>query len=410
MNSTQSFLLVEQEQDFHILVKKWNWVMTSAFPRSMLHHEIHQLPSFQLLKHATSGNSTPLLTRTLRLSRFVFELAPPSSDCAPIKTCWGSSSLLDCLRYKDLLVEALAHAGLSWVAPPSLLLPRNPARIADSDPSCQLPDVGRQPEILAASQRIGQSSFIAGRSVLKPPMGCQGKGIEFLGSVSEALPTLARDRKLAKQNRTDEMIQRKKPRWVLQAHIDSLPVRGGRKFHLRVHMIFLETLQAGSKTPVVRAFFHRQHEVRIAADAMREDEDDYHRRAAHITNGAGGNATERRLMDEVEELQPHRRALEEWLACFVPRLVPTLHALSPPSEWVDFPGLSFSSWALTALDVMMDQSLRFWLLEVNRLPAAPALSHLHDNPTFHQHLIKMAQDMPQLLLSESIDHTDFVEI
>lgn len=222
-------------------------------------------------------------------------------------------------------------------------------------------------------------------------MGCQGAGIEFVGEASEVIPVLLEDAARAAEHATDALVGRH-PRWVLQAHVASRLVCGGRKMHLRTHLLLLESPSA------VQLYYHRRHEVRVAfassADAPISD------RNAQITNGAGGSSTLRCLLRDMPELCGVEEALEAWLHAFLSRLAPQLAsnrdspAPPPPSA----PGVRFSQWAFAALDIMLDERGGLWLLEVNRAPGAPAEDNLTGSPGFRQHLILMAREVFELVV------------
>ena len=245
--------------------------------------------------------------------------------------------------------------------------------------------------------------------MLKPPMGCQGEGIAFLGSVEECLPLLQEDARRVAEHGTDLWVGRT-PRWVLQAHIASFLVGDDRKMHLRTHLVLIEDeLSAApsappalSSPPRFRLYFHRRHEVRMAGRAAVEAQPDD--RSAQITNGAGGSSTFRCLLQDVEALKGLEETMEQWLQKFLGDMTTLLSEEiaaegCPPLDACG--SVRIRRWAFAALDIMVDESGRLWLLEVNRVPGAPAFDLLDENPPFRDHLTQMAQDIFQLVVFQN---------
>lgn len=391
----------------------WEWVLAAAFP-SVAAVQVRQLYTMRALGEGCSLRRTTLQARPVRTATMRFETKERATGA--LHAAWCCSALFEPVRNKDLLVATLRACGLDWVAPPSLLLPWPDERVdgTDTDLRCMaLPgvadddaafaDVPPPPRFRASDRLPGgeqQRSFLDGRYVLKPPMGCQGEGIEFLSSVQSAAGYLDKDYELAQQHQTDKYVGRR-PHYVLQAHIAGLLIAGGRKFHLRTHLLLVESRCCAVRPPSgFRLYYHDRHEVRIASCP---DVDDYAVRGAHITNGAGGSATQRRLLSDVPELRGLDAVLASWLARFLGALAARLLDFTPltpapPALATAVASLTWTSWALAALDIMLDEAGRLWLLEINRAPAAPGRENIDDNVAFQQHLIAMAQEIRQLVL------------
>ena len=321
-------LLGEEAAGAHLLLRysvrlPWEWVFLEALPAV---RPVNFRGLFSVPRAGDRLRAPHLRTATLR-----FELLDPGSMA--VTAMWCSSPLLDCVRNKDLLHLSLERFGLLWAAPPTVLMPSSPPDILSFTLPSFLPTSSTSSS--SSSSSSSERDFIPGRFVLKPPMGCQGAGIEFVGEASEVIPVLLEDAARAAEHATDALVGRH-PRWVLQAHVASRLVCGGRKMHLRTHLLLLESPSA------VQLFYHRRHEVRVAfassADAPISD------RNAQITNGAGGSSTLRCLLRDMPELCGVEEALEAWLQAFLSRLAPQLAsnrdspAPPPPSA----PGVRFS--------------------------------------------------------------------
>lgn len=221
----------------------------------------------------------------------------------------------------------------------------------------------------------------------------------FVRDVPAALKEIRRQAAQLQEGDLDnvrQMLGGREPRWVIQQHVRSKLVCGGRKFHLRAYLVF----DASRKTMLL----YRTFEVRIAAQPYPGDPaaGDTDAPAAHITNGAGGTATERCLLEEVSELRGVATRLEAWLArLFDPASglgAPMLQRLSVARGQDLLPGAELLSYGLCALDIMIDSSpaARLWLLECNSCPGAPPREAC--SPSFMAHLNTFAASLLNLTI------------
>lgn len=177
------------------------------------------------------------------------------------------------------------------------------------------------------------------------------------------------------------------PGWVLQAHVRSRLIRGGRKFHLRGYVVVANGTWS----------VHRRAEVRVAAAplASATDPADAAFRSAHVTNGAGGTATERCLAADVADELPDADAR---LRAFLLRVFGALRREAA----ADAPG----SFAVGAADVMVDESGEFSLLELNVNPSAPPFEACA--PAFADHLARFLRETLALALDGA--HPSFTPV
>jgi hypothetical protein len=445
----------------------WQWVFHRAIP-----HVLRVPASRHLLSRSRCGlsflpRSSLLRLEVLRLHSHLLPSPPPHGEqpaasdperedgvvSSVVCGYWGTSDALSALRNKDLLVGTLESVQCVWAAPPSLLLPWPQEVSGDYEThfaSLSLPPPPPYPLPLFACPLTSTShrSFFTDRYVLKPPMGCQGEGIEFLSSPQKCVPFLRADEQLARDTHAVECVGRL-PHYVLQAHIASL-LLSGRKCHLRSHLLLIEppllyslpsqssssssSSSSPSLSPVrlpsssLRVYFHTEHEVRIAAHPMAtsitssptanssqgdgDEGDEYGSfadRQAHITNGAGGADTQRILLDDVAELSGLSPLLDQWICEFVSAVYPSLlreanekeaaSVCADRSDTLNMLPFCLTKFAFSALDLMIDESGRVWLLEVNASPGVAAMDHVDDR--FQDHLVRMGRDVCDVLLNGS---------
>lgn len=288
------------------------------------------------------------------------------------KPIWFAAGCFDGLGDKDNLWIVLEKLGLERFVPQTSVLPWDVSTVED----IVLPE--------------SKDNLV----VLKPPLGCHGEGIVFYKSdPSSALATketilatltVDADRARAERGFIEHLISLKGrlPGWVVQAHIKSMLLSGDRKFHLRAY-ICADDLQ---KT----LFMYPTIEVRIAE--MAYNQDDCNDRAAHITNGAGGDRIRRALAREVPELEPMQDTLCEFIQdllsepAFREAVFDPAHR--PPQREQRFTG----RFAVGALDLMIDEDGRPYILEVNaRSPGcAPEGT---GSPEFQAHMQALAYDL-----------------
>lgn len=347
---------------------------------------VSELPSFQKMqRHNTSSSSSQTTNQTKQ------RRTRPNTNCLlrverddGDLIVWFGGNAFDHLGDKDLLCELCNHpsANLDSLVPPTTLVPWDSESVEDY-PLPQSPHNPNEPTPM--------------RVVLKPPLGCQGAGIEFHHDPEEILAVVRRDAAAARKEPgfLDEIRASKGrvPSWVLQTYVPSL-LLGGRKFHVRayvlVHQFGTTTTAREEELTTPEIYYYDEFEVRIAS--ANYDDEDYTNRAAHITNGAGGSETSRRMMEEIPELNP------ETVRVFLTALFsPNRILRSNVTESADGIGgvvggqfaMATEVYALAALDIMIDTAGNAWLLEVNaRCPAAPGRGL--GSGMFQEHLVKFA--------------------
>ena len=162
-------------------------------------------------------------------------------------------------------------------------------------------------------------------------------------------------------------------------------------------------------SPSLRVFFHTEHEVRIAANPLSFSPssslecDDFDDRKAHITNGAGGADTKRILLADVADLAGITPLLDKWLCEFFAAVSPALLSAiqkerESPLALPTHSNVPFclTKFAFSALDLMLDERGRIWILEVNASPGVAAKDHVDSR--FKDHLIRMGRDVYDHLL------------
>ncbi|GBG31586.1 Tubulin glycylase 3C [Hondaea fermentalgiana] len=258
---------------------------------------------------------------------------------------WFGAGCFDSLGDKDMLWMVLERLGLERFVPATSVL---------------VWDVDKVDQVLLPATA---DDLV----VLKPPLGCHGEGIVFFETgpskaretQERILAIISEDAKRARAERgfLEHLLQRKGrlPGWVLQAHIRSMLLQGDRKFHLRAYVLADDAKQT--------LFRYATMEARVAE--MAYNATDCNDRASHITNGAGGDRIQRVLVRELPELA----AMQDRLDSFVDELLADPgfrdavfnHAHRPPERKARFGG----RFAIGALDLMIDDTGRPWILEVN---------------------------------------------
>jgi Tubulin-tyrosine ligase family len=182
----------------------------------------------------------------------------------------------------------------------------------------------------------------------------------------------------------------------LQAEVNpSLLVSNHRKFHIRTYVVIVEKLHDDD---LVDIYVFNRHEVRIAGqpvDASATNRD----RLSHITNGALSDTTERCLVEDMEELKS--RGIKEKTEIFVASLF-VKHLLSDIRRRISISAQqepsSASKFAVAGLDLMVTESNRIFLLEVNSNPAAPPAEMVTEN--FKNHLTGFMHDLVDLVVGQ----------
>jgi hypothetical protein len=371
-----------------------------------------------------------------------------SSDGSCIFHC--TSGALDGLDNKDTLCATLRRAGLSFVAPPSTLIEWDAVVEELSDatfPRC----IGGDGD--------GTVSHEKRTFVLKSALGSQGQGIYFVSTLSEVMRelTIQADNARKYVGLLEEVRGRygRLPAWVLQSEVPSLLVRGGRKCHIRSYVLVVER---GSSLDM---YIYRKHEVRVAA--MRYDASSYSDRGSHITNGAGKELTERCLTEDIAELNGIEEELEQYVVQMFESVrqemicsIAEARRSDCEREELENKQLSANAstyghcksvkFAFAGVDIMVDNSWKlrskeylqdkkekwnnfrsvrdkkgnhdsavenlglqlegpFWMLELNRNPAAPP-SHVISSK-FHDHLMEVSRGAVKITMGNDDGCTGF---
>jgi hypothetical protein len=186
-------------------------------------------------------------------------------------------------------------------------------------------------------------------------------------------------------------------RLVLQAEVfPSLLIRDRRKFHVRTYVAVIEKLH---HPDLLEMYIFNRHEIRIAGVSVKEEEGTERERLSHITNGALSNTTERVLLSSVPELTS--RNMQEKVETFVANMF-AKHLIADISRRV---GLSLNEegndssirkFGIAALDLMLTEDDRIFLLEVNVNPAAPPEEMV--DTEFKEHLQGFMHDLVDLVV------------
>ena len=228
--------------------------------------------------------------------------------------------------------------------------------------------------------------------MLKPAGGYGGDGIEFVRSAAEVQAHVAAAAALARElpfHGEREHI----PGWVVQAHVRSRLALGGRKLHLRAHAVALRRRGEAASRWFVHA---RSAEARVAAAPLLAAAGVGLARAAHITNGAGGSATERLLADDARLAGALGARASRRVIDFVRGALRRLRPRATRARDADRAAEADAEFAVAAADVMLDARGRFRLLEINVNPSAPPPSAC--SGAFAAHLAELVRDVADLVL------------
>ena len=203
----------------------WEWVFEVALSPSLPHVLYHDLPSVpSSTVEGKGGKKRRRRPDRPALARFEwYEVGEEDGEGKEKgerkgEAWWCVSGLMDPLRHKDLLVKSLSFSSLQWATPPSLLFPPTPEEIEELMEKVKRGEKGGfevwedvetpVPPLKWFREKLGvegpSSSYSSPSSlspssspsplpryVLKPPMGCQGEGIQFVENLEEGFfPTL----------------------------------------------------------------------------------------------------------------------------------------------------------------------------------------------------------------------------
>ena len=170
-------------------------------------------------------------------------------------------------------------------------------------------------------------------------------------------------------------------------------IQDGRKFHIRSNISVVEKLW---NQDLLDVYIHNRHEVRIAGqpvtDSLSEDRDPL----AHITNGVSSDTTQRALLSSIPELAALESELQVFLAKAFQSFMPDITRRVGYSASHDVSGVNIRKFAIAGVDLMVTESGRFYLLEVNVNPAAPPEELVEAE--FKQHLIGWMTDLVDLVM------------
>mmetsp|Transcript_44481 Transcript_44481/g.100531 ORF Transcript_44481/g.100531 Transcript_44481/m.100531 type:complete len:444 (+) Transcript_44481:272-1603(+) len=362
----------------------------------------------------------------------------------PARALWCTCGSLDDLDLKDDLALILDRSEVAHLAPPTVVLPWDAEALPDQVPAL-LEKLAL--ETTRGSRQQASTAVVA----VKPACGSCGAGIEFVGGAEAVLAIVKRHAAAARAEDgfladLEAQYGGRVPGWCVQGHVRSLLVKGGRKCHLRAYVVVApgpryagggREGQAGKKVwmyetvevRVAAAPFSKaasglppsllasssssfggddcrqpppplpHEQLRVLEEARGRGEgwggEDFGDRAAHITNGAGGDATGRYLLGEVSELADLGGAVRLFLAELFGALEPTLSQGAARSRGeASRGGAGVETVAVAGVDLMVDGARRLWLLEVNRNPAAPPPGAVSD--TFRAHLVSFARALAAL--------------
>lgn len=405
----------------HYVVRQpWKWVMEGIKHRKMKEvFSPSDLPSNKAASIGNNGNieTTPGSTPTQRRRRenqrrrrmtpSTLKIDICDGDNRVILAAHGNSAALDGLEDKDELIRTMQRCRCEdkVISPPTILINWDATREECSNVvGTKLPSVeGNDLEEKFA--------------VLKDPMGSQGSGIFFVQSADEIHKIVDehRQRASADPGFLDRLISAKGriPSWgmfyfrffyehdrsslilcvftVVQAEVyPSLLVKGRRKFHIRTYVVVLEKLYSPE---VVDIYLFNRHEVRIAGTAVAEG-DQSRDPQAHITNGAMSSTTERVLIDDVPELTDRgmKEKIEQFVATTFGKDLIRDIAGRVRVNTGDASGAC--KFAVAGLDLMVTESGRIYLLEVNVNPSAPSEDTVTSQ--FKEHLQGFFHDLAAL--------------
>jgi hypothetical protein len=232
--------------------------------------------------------------------------------------------------------------------------------------------------------------------VLKRDALSNGEGIFFVADGAQAEAVIAEQRPAGYMTL---LSGREASDYVLQRHVDApLLLAGRRKFHLRAYVAVWpaagnDAAASSSSSPTVALW--EGVEVRLAAKAYDGDVAD---RLQMLTNfapnaGAAGDAIKRMAPEFEGELAA---ACPAWQLALTVLAADTATLAEGELEGAGSitadDGAQWVGFALLAMDVMMDESGRMWLLEVNRGPAAgdESVDDTLQSGPYRQHMAALA--------------------
>lgn len=414
---------MEQKQHHSLNYKvrsPWSWVFQHGLKDAALLHDLGvdistELSSYRkFVSRPDSRKPGPCTLRAeiVALDEDGCEVVEnlETQSCRIKKVVIGTSACLEGLSDKDLFASTMMKHNANFSIPPTLLIDWD---VSEEDcRNIQFPicDGGK-------TANNEQEEIVA---VLKTPLGSRGEGVFFVSTHEEIVDRVQDNyrRAVAEKNGTflkDLLASKGRiPSWTLSGEIQSMLVRGRRKFHLRSYVAFIERAGFENKRSCLDGYVYNRHEVRVAENSVDDTIIHYNTapsgatnrdRRAHITNGASSGETGRYMLHEIDELASLNmdKKLEEFLARVFDRLAPDLVSRvreinkeieNHQPDQRQHPEKA-TKFAIAGIDIMLDESERLYILEVNVNPAAPPEHVISD--TFRSHLIQICQDLTRLV-------------
>eukprot|EP00934_Nitzschia_sp_Nitz4_P001850 Nitzschia sp. Nitz4//scaffold38_size140716//129009//130408//NITZ4_003175-RA/size140716-processed-gene-0.53-mRNA-1//1//CDS//3329550162//1850//frame0 len=376
----------------------YKWLLEEALENRenvVFVENVTDLPSAQIFQESVDEiPATPTSSRRRSRKKPVnnsplrLEVQDPNNEI--LLAIHASSEAFDGIVDKDELVRTLqrCRADHLEISPPSRLVNWDVTK-----EEC-MNVVGSEMPTLLGTKAKGAEHV----AVLKEPMGSRGTGIFFVRNAEEIHSIVEEHRKAAVEdpNFLTDLIALKGriPSWVLQAEIrPCMLIRGRRKFHIRTYVVGLERLDTEE---LIETYVYARHEVRIALEAVQDDDGDNRDRAAHIIDGAYSQDDGRALLEDVPELESFSSKIETFVAkIFAQHLVNDISRRVGRSA-SESPGSPARKFALAGLDIMVTEDKRLYLLEVNLNPMLPPAEAVGEK--FRNHLVGFMGDLVGLVV------------
>jgi hypothetical protein len=368
----------------------------------------------------------------------------------------GTSSAMDGLADKDEFVRTMKRYRCEYLSPPTILIDWDASESFCR--SVRFPTLGEIESTtttttttttmlneFTTTDHNNDNHFVA---VLKTPLGSRGEGVYFISHTEELLRYVRQNYIRAVEEGQGKFLQQiydckgRIPSWVLQAEIYPpmllLHEQKKKKFHIRSYIVVKERkrnndlMDNNNNTDTLDVYIYNRHEVRVASAPFHHDNTakieknnfisapaDNHasfsycgpqrNRHAHITNGASSDETKRYLLHHVAELAPISHRLELFLAqAFGRDLLPNMLTLMSfnnrdiSKECTE--SSTVAKFAFSGVDIMLDDSGRFYILEVNVNPATPPKEVI--DVIFQRHLVDLCKDLIHLVAVRTADSHD----
>eukprot|EP00544_Gedaniella_sp_CCMP2646_P012753 CAMPEP_0202489372 /NCGR_PEP_ID=MMETSP1361-20130828/7119_1 /ASSEMBLY_ACC=CAM_ASM_000849 /TAXON_ID=210615 /ORGANISM="Staurosira complex sp., Strain CCMP2646" /LENGTH=421 /DNA_ID=CAMNT_0049119103 /DNA_START=57 /DNA_END=1322 /DNA_ORIENTATION=- len=383
----------EPEQVCYYTVRApWDWVMQQVVQNDAFFKQVAS--EQELVSTKIQANTQVTATPNIQHRRTTMKKGP--SPCIlRLEECFvendalqvalhGTSAALDGLEDKDELVRTMQRCRCEQLqmCPPSLLIKWDMSRDELTNYLPSLPSMSKDHTM----------------AVLKEPMGSSGEGIYFCQTIQQVYQQMERHKNLALEDGDylDNIMNTKgrMPAWVLQAEVyPPMLISDGCKFHIRSNIVVVEKLWTDA---LLQVYIHNRHEVRIAGQPVSNTEDETRNVLEHITN----SSTRRELLSNIEELAPMQSDLQMFLAkafqAFMPDIIRRVGYSASQQQQQQQSSIDIRKFVVAGTDIMVTESGRFYLLEVNVNPTAPAAESC--SPEFQTHLVGWMKDLVYLVL------------